>query len=148
MLHLKPTWETTHYVPISSGEVLIPIEPQQSLYLVINCLKPKQESHKLPGGSVDARIALSTDYITILNITSRSREVLKMDMRLAKSIRDQCTVSTRSETKPVHVYPVQQGVRRQLFPSSIRGNESAIDKTHVYVYGIDHQANLLKASLK
>ena len=123
---ISPTGEMTHYVPATDGEISIPIQAKQTLSLVINCLHHIQEKHQIPGSSIniEAKPVLSTDYITILDIISNGNEAEKMRMRLSTSLIEQCDVSTWSERKLVHMYPVQQDIRRQLYPESTRGNVS------------------------
>ena len=123
---INPAGETTHYVLETDGGIAIPIQPKQTLSLVINCLHHIQEKHQIPDSSVniEARPVLSTDYITILDIISNGNEAEKMKIRLSTSLIDQCDVSTWSERKLVHIYPVQQDIRRQLYPESTRGNVS------------------------
>ena len=123
---INPAGETTHYVLETDGGIAIPIQPKQTLSLVINCLHHIQEKHQIPDSSVniEARPVLSTNYITILDIISNGNEAEKVKIRLSTSLIGQCDVSTWSERKLVHIYPVQQDIRRQLYPESTRGNVS------------------------
>lgn len=118
---MKPSWHTTNYIAASDGTVMIPLQPRQTVSLVINCMHPQTESHRLPTGSLDSGTIISTGYTSILNITSRSLDTQLAETRLPMSLIDKCSVSTWSEDSVVNVYAVQERMRAQLYAEPIRG---------------------------